>query len=188
VTTLEGTLTDALSLRVNDLIQITSDSGQWYVPRSLLLDVSSFFRNELRGSSNKEVHLDFVEDDQFELFLQWLYLRNYQEHEGYALDFKAPKYHYDLDVLESHVPNSIVWCAKAAYLACELGQRLGAVEFQNYGMKRLFRAYMAPGSRATVTPMMLQQCVQSGEYQMFLEDFVVRNWGNTKIVNHQDPG
>jgi hypothetical protein len=95
------------------------------------------------------VHLDVVEDDYFELFLQWLYLRKYQEHEGYALDFRAmlwtlglrfglqgyaldfaaPKYHYDLDVLESHVPNSTVWCATAAYLACQLGQRLGAVEF-----------------------------------------------------------
>lgn len=104
------------------------------------------------------------------------------------MDFENTKYHYDLNVLKDHEPNSIIWCAKAAYLACELEQRLDAPAFQNYAMKRLFRVYMAPNSEATVSPMMLQQCEQGGGYQMFLEDFVARNWGNTEIVDHEDAG
>jgi hypothetical protein len=82
----------------------------------------------------------------------------------------------------------MVWCAKAAYLACDLAQRLEATGFQNYAMKRLFHAYTVTTPIATVTPMMLQQCLPGDEHQQFLEDLVARNWGDTAIIDHEDPG
>ncbi|KAH8637037.1 hypothetical protein IG631_08872 [Alternaria alternata] len=81
----------------------------------------------------------------FDLFIQWLYTRKYQEKEGLAWSFdtcltllSAP---LEIDV----APRLRVdWPIKAAIASWELGATLHAKNFQNYAIKRLFEAFSRP--------------------------------------------
>ena len=84
----------------------------------------------------------------FDLFIQWLYTRKYQEKEGLAWSFdKCPTLlssSLEIDVTPYF---RVDWPVKAAIASWELGVTLRAKGFQNYAIKRLFEAFSRPLSQ-----------------------------------------
>ncbi|CAN9089270.1 unnamed protein product [Alternaria alternata] len=84
------------------------------------------------------------------------------------------------------------WPVKAAIASWELGVTLRAKGFQNYAIKRLFEAFSRPLSQP-LTPALLAYVFErhqesfaegSSQLQLLLQDVVVRNWGDTAIIDH----
>jgi hypothetical protein len=135
--------------------------------------------------SRTTLELENVEDQPFELFLQWLSVRRYDEHEGFALDFIQD--YSDLTQYDHHDSNIMDWRVKAAILACDVGACLEAPLFQNYAMQRLFDAYSNSNTTSSVLAFMLEVANQCDKLQIFLEDLAIRNWGDESIVfDHND--
>ena len=129
----------------------------------------------------------------FDLFIQWLYTRKYQEKEGLAWSFdKCPTLlssSLEIDVTPYF---RVDWPVKAAIARWELGVTLRAKGFQNYAIKRLFEAFSRPLSQP-LTPALLAYVFErhqesfaegSSQLQLLLQDVVVRNWGDTAIIDH----
>jgi hypothetical protein len=80
----------------------------------------------------------------------------------------------------------MVWRIKAACLAYELGYDIGAPAFQNYAMGRLFRAYQVDTPKVEVSPAMYRWSKSKVPMvHIFLEDVILRNWGDKDVVNHE---
>jgi hypothetical protein len=91
----------------------------------------------------------------FDLFIQWLYTRKYQEKEGLAWSFdKCPTLlssSLEIDVTPYF---RVDWPVKAAIVSWELGVTLCAKGFQSYAIKRLFEAFSRTLSQP-LTPALL---------------------------------
>lgn len=135
----------------------------------------------------------------FDLFVQWLYTRKYQEKEGLAeslvtwelpasLESVTPQ---DLRLVTDGVMDGAV---KAAILCWELGASLGAKGFQNYTMERLFEALSRPLAQPlTVNAILHTFDVKNEEnyhgkspLQRLIQDVIARNWGDDAVVQHTD--
>jgi len=75
------------------------------------------------------------------------------------------------------------WAIKAAVLCWELGASLGAKNFQNYAMERLFEAFSRPLSRPLTVFLFLHTYLVWNEenfhcispLQRLIQDVIVRN-------------
>lgn len=71
-------------------------------------------------------------------------------------------------------------------MAHELGGHLDAPAFQDYAMQRLYRAYSVNAPKAIATPLMFQTVEWEGsKLRVFLEDCVIRNWGDDAEADHE---
>jgi hypothetical protein len=78
----------------------------------------------------------------FNLFVQWLYTKTYNERTGQAAAFDAALRYTDLILAISTQPEDTMdWSIKAAVIAWQVGSHLLSAEFQDYAMQRLFAAY-----------------------------------------------
>jgi hypothetical protein len=135
--------------------------------------------------SRTTLELENVEDEPFELFLQWLLQRRYDEHEGFALDLVQG--YSDLEIYNHDESNVMDWRVKAAFPACDVGACLEAPLFQNYATRRLFDAYSNSNTTSSVFAFMLEEANRCDKLQMLLEDLAIRNWGDESIVfDHND--
>lgn len=86
------------------------------------------------------------------------------------------------------------WAIKAAVLCWELGASLGAKNFQNYAVERLFEALSRPLSQPLTVFLLLHTYEVDNEddwhsmspLQRLIQDVIVRNWGDDTIVQHRD--
>jgi len=86
------------------------------------------------------------------------------------------------------------WAIKAAVLCWELGASLGAKNFQNYAMERLFEGFSRPLSRPLILFLFLHTYLVGNEenfhcispLQRLIQDVIVRNWGDDTIIQHED--
>ena len=137
----------------------------------------------------------------FDLFVQWLYTRKYQEMEGVVESLALAKSELervtleDLDFEPEGIPDGMMsWAAKAAILCWELGASLGAKGFQNYAMERLFEALSRPLAQPLTANLILHtyDVENEGTYhgtsplQRLIQDVIARNWGDDTIVQHGD--
>jgi hypothetical protein len=148
-----------------------------------LQNASTFFKDSLFDSSVKVVERADWEPATFELFLQWLYMYRYQEHDGYAPDFECAGQSNSLTHQTELTSDNMVWCVKAAILAHNLGGFLGAPGFQNYAMGRLLKAYRRNAPKATITPDMVGYHANHPNLELFLEDLVIQNWGDLTVLD-----
>tara|TARA_R110002003_G_scaffold79_1_gene7011 strand:+ start:11062 stop:11832 length:771 start_codon:yes stop_codon:yes gene_type:complete len=170
-----------ISLRHNDQITVTGvGGGEWFVSRSLLQQNSWLFHRELSDMTRTTLELENVEDQPFELFLQWLLQCRYDKHEGFALDLVQD--YSDLELYDHDDGNVMDREVKAAFLACDAGACLEAPLFQNYAMRRLFDAYSNSNTTSSVFAFMLEEANRCDKLQMFLEDLAIRHWGDESIV------
>ncbi|KAI4669713.1 uncharacterized protein J4E88_009996 [Alternaria novae-zelandiae] len=134
----------------------------------------------------------------FDLFVQWLYTRKYQEKEELVESLASRK------SLASPLPNSedvswiippdgvMDWAVKAAILCWELGASLRAKGFQNYAMERLFEALSSPFLHPLMANLILHTYEVENEgtlhgtspLQRLIQDVIVRNWGDDDVVDH----
>jgi hypothetical protein len=130
----------------------------------------------------------------FDLFVQWLYTRKYNEKTGQVATFStaARETNASLAIVERS-SDTIGWTVKAAILAWQMGQHFDCNDFQNYAMERLFAAYSQPHTRpitGEVFEYVLRDQIDSFSpidvFEHFFEDIVVRNWGDKLIIDHQD--
>jgi hypothetical protein len=131
----------------------------------------------------------------FDLLIQWLYTRKYQEKEGLTWSFDRSLTLLPAPLVIDLPPELPVdWPIKAAVASWELGATLRAKNFQNYAIKRLFKAFSRPLSQP-LTPALLAYIFQlhkesfaegSSQLQQLLQDVFVRNWGDATIIDHTD--
>ena len=129
----------------------------------------------------------------FDLFTQWLYTRKYQEKDELAT-FHAGFENIALAGQDYIPEDAMDWAIKAAVLCWELGASLGAKNFQNYAMERLFEAFSRPLSRPLTVFLFLHTYLVGNEenfhcispLQRLIQDVIVRNWGDDTIVQHGD--
>jgi hypothetical protein len=126
----------------------------------------------------------------FELYLQWLYTKDYEE-----LDASASLLEYGGDIKRNRdlTPTidgpSMSWRIKAAILVVVYGHSLTAPKFQNYGIKRLFNAFSRPGSAIKLETATFNFIMKSGltsRIKSLVQDIVIRNWGDESIVPKDD--
>ncbi|KAI4605120.1 hypothetical protein J4E83_010856 [Alternaria metachromatica] len=136
----------------------------------------------------------------FDLFVQWLYTRRYQEKQGlvvslaYRSSLGSPKSDSESMDLEGWFFGMMDWTVKAAILCWQLGASLGAKGFQNYAMERLFEALSRPLLQPLTANLILRTCdVEkvgavhgTSPLQRLIQDVIVRNWGDDTIVQHGD--
>jgi hypothetical protein len=169
------------------------EAVEWAVPRDLLCRESEYFRELLEDNKEQGVTVDFIGAPVFRLYLQWLLAGSYHEHTEFS---QAPSYRtacstHTLEALsQEHVINSgeafTVWCVKAGVLAWKLGHRLQAPGFQNYAMRRLFAAYTRAWPTFKIRDDFFQWTRDSGtQLRDFFEDLVIRNWGDTDLIDHR---
>jgi len=129
----------------------------------------------------------------FDLFVQWLYTRKYQEKEGLVEFPTSPAaVEYDSECLLFVSDGMVDWAVKAAILCWKLGASLGAKGFQNYAMERLFEALSRPLPRPLTVNLILHTYDIENEeafhgtspLQRLIQDVIVRNWGDGEIVEH----
>jgi hypothetical protein len=178
---------DSLCEDDNILISGLYISEKWYIPRTVLRHASRHLHRQLADGSTKKWVSEMSLGPAFELFLQWLYTGQYKELAGYAPKLSSKGQRYCLDQQAGSTHDNMAWPVKAAYLACNLASFLEAPRFHNYAMQKLFHAYSAVEAAAKITPNMLQRLgLQSAQKNRLLEDLVIRNWGDTAFVDHQD--
>lgn len=130
---------------------------------------------KIRGAWNAPV---------FELFLLWLHTGSYPEQSGFTKKVWTGKnlvYDGELKAMRASSADTMVWTIKAAWLAWRFGSFLGAKQFQNYAMTRLFKAYERQNPKATVDVDICQD--STGPVRMFFEDIAIRNWGDRSVVD-----
>jgi hypothetical protein len=161
----------------------TGAAPPWSVSRALLRDASATFRDSLLDSSVKVVERADWEPATFGLFLQWLYVYQYQEHDCYAPDFGCAGQPNSLTHQTELTSDNMVWRVKAAILAHNLGHFLGAPGFQNHAMERLLKAYRRNVPKATITPEMVRDHASHPKLELFLEDLVIQNGGDLTVLD-----
>lgn len=87
---------------------------------------------------------------------------------------------------------SMSWCVKGAILSGKLALSLSAPRFQNYAMSRQFDAFSRTTPAATrigadVYKFVLEwNGTNRWTMPLFIEDLIVRNWGDSTIIDHGD--
>jgi hypothetical protein len=149
------------------------------------------WRGGVSGCACLEIqhHPDF-----FDLFVQWLYTGRYQEEDG-LVQFPQPNlillHPQDLDIASQSL---VDWAVKAAIASWELGASLGAKNFQNYAIERLFEAFSRPPSRPLTATVFMDAFAPDDDYcsestwhlQKLVHDVVFWNWGDSTVVDHSD--
>jgi hypothetical protein len=176
----------ALSLQGNDtvIVKFLGSSNTLRVSRSALCSVSRTFANE---HSTKDIwQLQETSRTALKLFLQWLYTDRYHEYDCYAPGFHNETEHYSLKQEPENAGNDIAWRVKAALLAYEFGRAMGILKFQNYAMARLFQAYRVDEPKVQLCPAMYKWVKpRAPSIAMFFDDVIIRNWGDTRVINHE---
>jgi len=182
-------LLNETSLLKNDMVAIIVNRDlpvTWTAPRALLRQVSGYFEHEISDPSVTSLSCLAIWNEAFKLFLEWSFFKKYAEYARYAPDFDNSDKYYSLEKEPRASAENMSWCAKAAYMAHELGGHLDAPAFQDYAMQRLHRAYSVNPPRAIVTPLMFQTVKWAdSKLRVFLEDCVIRNWGDDAVVDHE---
>jgi hypothetical protein len=167
--------------------------GEWFVQRNLLVKESRYMRQLLKNENAKACKINDYGAPLFGLFLQWLYTGHYQEQ-----DLLVPAFTFiptcQINLCLSVAPpdsKTMDWCVKASILSWNLGYYLEAPRFQNYAMRRLFSAYSRPGldKKTSSTVFDYVKDTSSGDsLTQFFEDLIIRNWGDTSIIDHNEDG
>jgi hypothetical protein len=177
-------------MRSAEFIKIShvSSSRRWWISERL-------FRSQSSASwNNEELILEECQSvDAFELFIQWLYTRKYEEENVQVSEFPslaASDSNLSLNT-DTQLSGTLDWSIKAAVLTWTLGRDLGAEKFQDYAMTRLFAAFSRHQVQP-ITPWLLASVRDEfaknvggdpNQLHRFAEDITVRNWGDNQIVN-----
>ncbi|KAF2654830.1 hypothetical protein K491DRAFT_748567 [Lophiostoma macrostomum CBS 122681] len=163
----------------------------YHLSKDMLRHSSGFFKEKLREDTITELEMGPVLDQIFELFLQWLFTRVYEELEASVSPLKitgrSTKDNWDL--IPTHDGPLMSSQAKAAIGVIMLGHCLEAPRFQNHGIRRLYAAFSDPGSANkihTATFYYIRNQFRAESIAPLLEDIVVRNWGDESIVEKDD--
>lgn len=183
------------SLRSKDVVHIilsgNSAPGEWFIHRHLLLNESNYMRRKLEVGHEKVCIAEKHSAKRYELFFQWLYTGHYQEEEELPETTIVNNEGGDDSIPTPSKPQGLPWCVRDGVASWVLGRFLEASRFQNYAMRRLFSAYARPQLVAGV-PLNLffivKRHFEAKQLTQFFEDLVIRNWGDTSIVNHNDEG
>ena len=130
----------------------------------------------------------------FDLFVEWLLTRQYQEKEGFAVvEESSNAIKLTLRPVDSCTTIYLPWSINAAISSWYLGSFLESYSFRNFAMKRLFVACARPGHalklHATVFYHITLHFPEDGQHYLllFLQDFLIRNWGDDAMFDHADP-
>ncbi|KAF1850396.1 uncharacterized protein K460DRAFT_390910 [Cucurbitaria berberidis CBS 394.84] len=183
----------ASSIRADDTVLVTcpdTEFGGWHVSGSLLQSVvhNKKYTTLLEEGTAKELYIPNCSPLEVELFLQWLYFGSYSEESGFAKKLSwnlGELQNTGLEITSASSTNVMVWAVKAAWLSWYLGAHLEAPQFQNYAMTRLFDAYERQDPKATVDFDLWTISNRSlPKVALFFEEMVIRNWGDTSVVDH----
>jgi hypothetical protein len=178
-------------LRNDDTVLIKCGTYSWRLPRDLLRAESRYLHARLEPPI-KILTCEFSGSQVFELFLQWLFSRTYQEYDGYALKLDVNSTHANstLEQVDENFGDAMVWTMKASMLAWSLGLYLQSPRFQNYAMGRLLFAFSRETPQVRIDTDWLELFYYTPCHGRilwnFLVDMVVRNWGDGAVVDHTD--
>jgi hypothetical protein len=168
------------------VVQFVGSVDTLRVSRSALSSASQKFAKEFADGIKDTWGLDDDDRAPFKLFVQWLYTGRYHEYDCYAPGLYEETKEYSLEQTSDNTGNNIAWRVKAAMLACEFGHSLDAPAFQNYALARLSRAFQVDMPKIKVSPMMYQWSLRVSKLSLFIEDVVIRNWGDQNVVDYND--
>ncbi|KAF2825144.1 hypothetical protein CC86DRAFT_407373 [Ophiobolus disseminans] len=152
------------------------DTAPWLLPRDVLCRDSEYFREQLLESKESTVIVDFIGAPVLSLYIQWLLKGRYYEYTGFA---RSPSYR---TACNTHTLDNI---GRRAASRCRF--RCHGL-FQNHAMRRLFAAYTRELPSFQLDGDFLQWIKDSGlKVREFFEDLVIRNWGNSSIIDCEQP-